>query len=154
MYQKDRTGNWEEIEALVFNTKIGGVMKTLVSFGIIKPDMNANVWQSSSLHSASYQEEFVVVVPDGVSIGEYQMIHFHEHKNDREFRMQTGGIFHYSSGSHRDNQEFTSKKIAPHTYSVTFQNYQGGGQFGFLPPPSFNPTSYAFGRIYCFEMRN
>ena len=154
MYQRDRSGHWEEIEALVFNTKTGGVVKSLVTLGIIKPDTNANLWQRSSIYSASYQDEFLVVVPEGVSIGEYQMIHLHQQKTAREFRMQTGGIFHASSGSHRDNQEFTSKKVAPHTYVVRFQTYQGGGQFGFLPPPSFNPTPYAFGRIYCFEMRN
>lgn len=154
MYHKDATGDWQEVQANIFNWQTGGVLKSAASLGIVKGDLNAKVWGQAAPHSASYQQEFLVVVPQGVSIGEYQMIELHQHRKSREFRMLTGGVFHKSSGPSRDEQKFVSRRVAPSTYVISFSSYQGGGEFGFLPPPSFDPTPYASGRIYCFEMRN
>ncbi|MBV9301776.1 MAG: hypothetical protein JOY62_17575 [Acidobacteriaceae bacterium] len=154
MYTKAPNGTWQEIDPDILNWKTGGVLKSIFSEGIVRPDVNARIRQKSAFLDAAFEDEFLVVVPDGVSITEFQMLRLHQHSNSREFRLITGGVFHQSGGADRDEMEFKHTKIAPHAYLVSFDRYEGGGEYGFLPPPSFTQTPVYMGKIYCFRMKN
>jgi hypothetical protein len=154
MYARDRDGAWQGIEPEIVHWKTGGVLKSVFSSGIIRPDVNARVREKSAATDAAFPDEFLVVVPDGVSITDFQMLQLHKHASSREFRVITGGVFHQSGGAGRDEQGFSYIRIAPRTYLVSFQRYEGGGEYGFLPPQTFSQTPVYIGTIYCFRMKN
>jgi hypothetical protein len=124
------------------------------SSGVIRPDVNARIRQKSAATDAAFPDEFLVVLPDGVSITDFQMLQLHRHARSREFRVVTGGVLHQSGDANRDEQEFNHTRIAPRTYLVSFQRYEGGGEYGFLPPQTFSQTPVYIGQIYCFRMKN
>ncbi|HEX4165422.1 MAG TPA: hypothetical protein VHZ55_08100 [Bryobacteraceae bacterium] len=154
MYAKNANGDWKEIEPEIINWKTGGVLKSALTRDIIKRDVNGRIRGGAAFTSAGFEDEFLVVVPEGISITEFQMLHLHEHRNSREFRLVTGGIFHQSGGADRDEQDFDHQKIAPRTYLVSFHSYEGGGEFGFMPPPSSALSPVYMGKIYCLRMKN
>src|SRR6185369_13019143 len=97
--------------------------------------------------------EFLIKVPEGVAISEYQLIRLHENKNDREFRTVTGGVLHASGGANRDIVEFEGKRIANRTFTVVLPDNIGGGEYGFLPPGAIgSANSASIGKMYTFRV--
>jgi len=75
------------------------------------------------------------------------------HKDSREFRTVTGGIFHASGGDTKDLVQFENRKVAPRTWLVTLPNLVPG-EYGFLPPGaivSANASS-SLGKMYTFQV--
>lgn len=144
-------GKWVEVLPEVVNWKTGGVVKSVATVGVVKEDKNGHVNGSTSRNRLASPIDFLIVVPDGVSITEYQLLRLHQHSDGREFRTVTGGVFHVSGGATRDLVPFDGTKIAPRTYTVTFSS--GSGEFGFLPPGAFTSTNTASsGKIYSFRV--
>ncbi len=152
MHTKAHAGGWQEIEPEIVKWKTGGVLKRSATALLSAISMPAR--EKSAATDAAFEGEFLVVVPDGVSISKFRMLRLHSRAESREFRLVTGGVFHQSGGSDRDAQGFTHTRIAPNTYLVKFERYNGGGEYGFLPPPTFAQTPVYMGKIYCFRMRN
>jgi hypothetical protein len=103
----------------------------------------------------SAPNELLVVVGDGISITEYQLLRMRQHGKDREFRAATGGVFHQSGGSDRDLVQFDHKKIASRTYTVTLPMSTTDGEYGLMPPgavASRGATSLA--KVYSFHVAN
>ncbi len=143
---------WKPLEPEVVNTKSGGVAKSFLTDGIVKGDVNANINGVHSGNQVRTPVEILIYVPEGVGVTEYQLIHLHEHKDSREFRTQTGGVIHRSSGSTRDLMQFTSKKIADRTYEVELGTI-GAGEYGFLPPgDAMSSSGGSIGRMYTFRV--
>jgi hypothetical protein len=93
------------------------------------------------------------VVPEGVAITEWQLLRFHPHADNREFRTVTGGVFHVSGGATRDLMPFDGKKIATRSYAVSFLRGSGAGEYGFLPPGAFASINAASaGKLYSFRI--
>jgi hypothetical protein len=146
-------GDWTEVEPEIVNWKSGGVLKTVATVGIVKPDSNAHVRGARSPNRASAASEFLVVAPEGVSVTEYQLLRLHTHSNSREFRAVTGGIIHPSGGSDRDLLDFNHRKIASRTYLVTLPASITDGEYGFLPPGAGGSrAATAIGKIYSFRI--
>ena len=101
MYAK-RKGEWIEVLPEVVNWKTGGVVKNVASVGIVKGDKNGHVNGATSRNRLASPIEFLIVVPEGIAITEYQLLRLHEHAGGREFRAVTGGVFHVSGGATRD----------------------------------------------------
>ena len=95
VYVKGATGGWDEIDPEVVNSKTGGVSKSLFTNGIVKGDLNGHVKGGKSKTTIS-ANEILVVVLEGTSITEYQLLRMREHSDSREFRVATGGVFHQS----------------------------------------------------------
>jgi hypothetical protein len=148
-----RKGEWIEVLPEVVNWKTGGVVKNVASVGIVKGDKNGHVNGSTSRNRFASSIEFLIVVPEGVAITEYQLLRLHEHANGREFRAVTGGIFHVSGGATRDLVEFEGRKVASRTFAVGFPPGSSFGEYGFLPPGAFASSNEASsGKIYSFRV--
>jgi hypothetical protein len=155
VYLMEKTGGWHELEPEIVNWKTGGVMKSAMSYGIVKGDVNGHIKGGKSPNKVSSADQLIVVVPDGVSITEYQLLNLREHSNSREFRASTGGVFHQSGGSDRDGAEFDHKKIASRTYAVTLPTSLKDGEYGLLPPGAVvSRSASSIGKIYSFRIVN
>jgi hypothetical protein len=152
VYAKEK-GKWTEVLPEVVNWKTGGVVKNVATVGIVKGDINGHVNGANSRNRFGTPIEFLIVVPEGVAITEWQMLRLHPHGDNREFRTVTGGVFHVSGGATRDLMPFDGKKVAARTYSVSFSPGSGAGEFGFLPPGAFTSMNTASaGKLYSFRV--
>ncbi len=145
-------GRWLEMMPEVVNWKTGGVIKTVVTVNVVKPDINGHIQGPHSSNSATSPLEVVIYTPEGEAITEYQLIHLREQKGSREFRTVTGGVFHASGGATRDVVPFEEKKVANRIYRVLLPNL-GAGEYGFLPPGAISSASSAsIGKMYTFRL--
>jgi hypothetical protein len=146
-----KDGRWEEVLPEVVNWKTGGVMKSVASFGVIKGDVNGHLEGKQSNVQIGSQSEFVIIVPEGIAITEYQLLKLNQHSDNREFRTITGGIFHAKGGATRDLLSFEGRKIASRTFSITLNGLKAG-EYGFLPPGWLTSASGAspLGKMYTF----
>jgi hypothetical protein len=156
VYYKSGSGSWQEVNAEVVNFKTGGVVKRLVSVGVIKGDLNGLVGGRKSHLDLSGPATFILYVPEGRSPGEYQLLRLHETKEGREFRSLTGGVVHTSGGAIRDTVDFTSQKLGPRVYQVVVPAEVGKGEYGFLPPLDTvsEKNMASSGKIYTFSLAN
>lgn len=138
VYFKDKNGQWMNIDSENVNFKTGGVLKSAFSDGIVKPDLNGHLTGPTSKLKLNTPVEFAIYTFEGQDAGNYQLLHLHAHKDGREFRSVTGGVFHQSSGAERDTVEFQAKRVAPRTYIVTVPGPLVPGEYGFLPPMTMN----------------
>jgi hypothetical protein len=148
-----KAGAWADVEPEVVNWKTGGVLKSIGSAGIVKGDVNGHLNGQHSPNSVKTPLEFLIYVPEGVAISEYQLLRLRDQKEAREFRTVTGGVLHVSGGATRDLLPFESKKIAPRTYLVVLPNISTG-EYGFLPPGAAvsSHASATLGKIYSFRV--
>ncbi len=155
IYFKDKSGQWVNVESENVNFKTGGVLKSAFSDGIVKPDLNGHLTGPTSKLKLNTPVEFAIYAFEGQDAGNYQLLHLHPHKDGREFRSVTGGVFHQSSGAERDTVEFTSKRVAPRTYILTVPGPLVPGEYGFLPPMTMNTGKNlaSSGEMYTFTLQ-
>jgi hypothetical protein len=147
-----KAGNWEDMLPEVVNWKTGGVIKTIATAGVVKGDVNGHIDGPNSRNSLKSPIEVLIHAPEGVAITEYQLVHLHENKDNREFRTVTGGVMHVSGGSTRDLIPFEGKKSANRMYKVVLPNL-GAGEYGFLPPEAVALSKGAsIGKMYTFRL--
>lgn len=148
-----KNDQWMELLPEVVNWKTGGVLKTFATAGIVKGDVNGRINGGASRNSVRSPVEFLIYMPEGTAITEYQLIRLRTSKDAREFRTVTGGVMHVSGGATRDLVEFEGKKIAPRTYVIALPRL-GAGQYGFLPPGAVTSShaSATLGKMYTFHL--
>ncbi len=154
VYLKDKNGDWNIITSENVNFKTGGVLKSAFSDGIVKPDTNGHLSGPESKLKVTQPVEIAIYVFEGQDAGNYQLLHLHAHKDGREFRSVTGGVFHASGGAQRDEVEFKAKRIAPRVYVVTMPEHMEPGEYGFLPPGTMNTgrNMASSGEMYTFTI--
>jgi hypothetical protein len=145
VYYKDKSGAWTALMPEIVNFKTGGVMKSIMTDGIVKGDMNGHVNGAHAKTSVTFPVVFAVYVPEGTAITEYQLLRFRTHSDGREFRSTTGGVFHSSGGATRDLVDFKADKIAPRVYQFTLDVSAGKGEYGILPPGSYTSSNMGSG---------
>jgi hypothetical protein len=150
VYYKDRQGRWTLMETEPIHSKSGGFIKSTVTHGIVKPDMNGVVVGRESKLLLTRPVEFLIYTPDGATASEYDLLQFRLNSKDREFRTLTGGVFHSTGGAKRDEVPFKAVKTAPHTYTFSLDDSLPGGEYGILPPGTGNVTNG--GKIYTFAI--
>jgi hypothetical protein len=146
-------GAWTTVPPEVVDWKTGGVLKSHFTLGVVKGDINGEIHGGHSQTTITIPASFLVVVPEGAYITEYQLIHLHDHKSGREFRTVTGGVFHVSGGAMRDAIPFESQKVGDRTFEVTLHGL-ARGDYGFLPAAS-SPTRQEMatvGAMYTFRV--
>jgi hypothetical protein len=144
-----QNGSWVEMEPEIVNYKSGGVLKSIVTDGIVKGDRNGHLKGAHSKTTIGLPVQFLIVTPEGTSAAEYQLIRFRQNSNNREFRSVTGGVFHSSTGAQRDDLEFTPVKTSSRHYTLTIPAAAGKGDYGLLPPGSYTSSNAASGgKIY------
>ena len=150
--QGDKT--WNEVPPEVVNWKTGGVMKSIATYGVVKGDVNGHIQGKTSQTIASTTTEFLIVASEGVALTEYQLLHLHQHGDNREFRTVTGGVFHASGGATRDLLKFDGKKTSPRHYLVMLPAEVQKGEYAFMPPGAVASTNAAgsTGKVYSFRI--
>ncbi len=150
----DKKGSWTELLPEIVNWKTGGVLKNVATVGVVKGDVNGHVNGSTSANRFTKSTEFLIVMPEGREITEYQLLELHQNGNNREFRIVTGGVLHVSSGATRDLLAFEQTKIASRTYEVTLPNDLHPGEYGILPPGAVADLNGAGsrGKLYSFRV--
>jgi hypothetical protein len=148
-----RGGEFVDLKPEVVNWKTGGVLKSMGTMGVVKGDVNGHIHHPHSPNDVKTPVELMVYAQDGVAITEYQLIKLHDHGDSREFRTVTGGVFHVSGGTTRDDIEFQSKKTAPRTYVITLNDLRSG-EYGILPPgiEMSSKASASLGKMYTFRI--
>jgi hypothetical protein len=144
---------WVELMPEVVNWRTGGVIKSAVTMGIVKGDVNGMLLGPHSRNVVAMPVEILIYAPEGVAITEYQLLRLRQKSDRREFRTVTGGVFHASGGAARDLVPFESRKIAPRMWIVILSNL-GPGEYGFLAPgAAFSQHASAqLGKMYTFRV--
>jgi hypothetical protein len=119
VYYKSKTGEYIELhtERVVF--KSSGAVKNILSDGLLKKDMNGHLDGAKSDLALPTGTEFLIYAPLGTDANEYDLLRFELHKDSREFRTLTAGVFNSQSGAARDEIEFHPKKLAAQLYTFT-----------------------------------
>jgi hypothetical protein len=160
--QKDKLVS---IEPEIANWRTGGIIKEAVTLGFDKGHINGTVKRPhsrldltrdggnvSAFMGVAKPFQFYIRCAEGDSASEYQLLHFWEKADRREFRSVTGGVLHESGGAQNNVIEFAFDKVASRTYKVELTNL-GVGEYGFLAPgttASFNAASQ--GKVYTFRV--
>jgi hypothetical protein len=153
VYYKDKSGMWTELrtERVVF--KSSGAVKNILSDGLLKKDMNGHLDGEKSTLVLPTGVELLIYAPAGTDANEYDFLRFELHKDSREFRTLTAGIFNSKTGSQRDEIEFHPTKIAAQMYTFTVPVDIEKGEYGVLPPGSANTQGIAgTGKIFTFSI--
>jgi hypothetical protein len=149
VYFKGKSGTWAALMPEIVNFKTGGVMKSMMSYGIVKGDINGHVNGKTAKTTLTFPVTLAVYVPEGTAISEYQLLRLRQSGNSREFRSVTGGVIHVSGGATRDVVDFQPTKIGPRVYQVVLDSNLGKGEYGLLPPGSHNSSNMGSdGKIY------
>ncbi len=142
----------------IVNWKTGGVLKNIASAGVVKKDVNGHLPGEHSRNSVTSPLEFMIYMPEGVAITEYQLIRLRAQpaKDYREFRTITGGVFNTKSGAMRDMVPFEGKKTGNRLYSVVLPNTLGAGEYGFIylgaTGGAGGMSSLSMGKMYTFRL--
>lgn len=148
-----RGESWVTVPPEVVDWKTGGFLKSTFTLNVVKGDINGEIHGGHSPTDVALPATFLVVVPEGAYITEYQLIHLHANKHAREFRTVTGGVFHVSGGATRDVLPFKSKETMDRTFLVTLDDLKKG-EYGFLPAAA-SPTRQqmaTMGAMYTFRV--
>jgi hypothetical protein len=159
--QKDKLVS---IEPEIVNWKTGGVIKETVTLGLDKGHINGTVNRPHSRLDLTWAGgrtsafmgiaalEFYIRCSEGDSASEYQLLHFWEKGNRREFRTVTGGVLHASGGAQDNVIDFTFDKVASRTYKIDLANLSVG-EYGFLAPgTTASPNAASQGKVYTFRI--
>jgi hypothetical protein len=154
VYYKATSGEWIELhtERVVF--KSSGAVKNILSDGLLKKDMNGHLDGAQSDLILPTGVELLIYAPAGTDANEYDLLRFELHKDSREFRTLTAGVFNSQSGAARDEIEFHPQKISAQLYTFTIPKDIEKGEYGVLPPGSANVQGIAgTGKIFTFSIR-
>lgn len=76
---------WIPVATEQVNWKTGGVVKSIVTEGIVKGDVNGRLSGGSSSTQMNTPLEFLIRTPDGVDATDFQLVHLHDKSDACEF---------------------------------------------------------------------
>lgn len=153
-YQDTKTGEWLPLKTERVEFKSSGWLKNAATDGLVKQDMNGHLEGDKSPLVLPTGVNILIYAPAGTQAEEYDFLRFEQHSHSRDFRVKTGGLFHSTTGSDRDEVEFTAHKVAPQMYEFTVPVDIIKGEYGVLPPGSSNvPGISNAGKIFTFSIR-
>jgi hypothetical protein len=153
VYYKDKTGAWTPFAPEIVNYKSGGAAKKFFTNGIIKEDKNGHIPGPTAKLTLTRPVAILIYATEGTAPNEYQLIKLRPNSDSREFRSETGGVIHNSTGAQRDDVAFTSVKLATRLYQITLGPEVAVGEYGILPPGSITSTNAASaGKMFTFHL--
>ncbi len=153
VYYKDKDGHWQPLSLERLRYQSGGWVKSTVTHGIVKQDRNGHVDGRTSKLALTSPLELLVYAPPGIVAEDYEVLHLRVNSSGREFREETGGVFHKSSGAQRDDVPYLATKIGPQSFRIVLTEEPRQGEFGVLPPGVIGQRSATgASRIYTFRM--
>ncbi len=145
-----RGDRWVGVQSEVVTYHTGGTLARLATGGIVQNDLYGRLDGAHSPTVVRIPLEFLIVVPEGVDITEYQLLHLRGQRKNREFLSVIGGIFSSSGGAKRDLLQFEGKKITGRSYAIDLPNLETG-EYGFLQADTAASTSKV-GKMFTFRV--
>ena len=146
-----QNGEWTAMLAELVNWKSQGTLKTAATLSFVNGDQSGIVDGPMSRNHFTSPLEFLIVMPEGVTITGYQLVRLHRRGEERDFRIATGGIAHASNDAGRDMMVFNPVRLSPSAYTVELKVY--AGEYGFLPPDSVTARNdAALAKIFTFRI--
>ncbi len=153
VYYQDKDGQWIPLRTERVQFKSSGWLKNAATDGLVKQDMNGHVDGPKSPLMLATGVHILIYTPVGTQAEEYDFLRFDQHSGSRDFRVKTGGLFHSSTGSQRNELEFHPVKVAKDMYTFTVPVDIEKGEYGVLPPGSSNvPGISNAGKIFTFSI--
>ena len=153
VYYQDKDGQWVPLRTERVQFKSSGWLKNAATDGLVKQDMNGHVEGPKSPLKLQTGVHLLIYSPAGTQAEEYDFLRLDEHSGSRDFRVKTGGLFHSSTGSQRNELEFHPAKVAKDMYTFTVPVDIEKGEYGVLPPGSSNvPGISNAGKIFTFSI--
>jgi len=154
VYYKSHDGKWVPMEPELVNFRSGGAVKSYATDHLIKEDRNGHLMGPTAKLALTKQTEFLLYMPPGTAPVEFLLLKLRPGaQNGREFRSETGGVFHSSSGADRDRIVFDAARIAPRIYEFTLPASAAKGEYGILPPGSMGGSNAGYGgKIFTFKI--
>ncbi len=149
-YKKDN--QWVTMQPEEVSWKAGGLLKSVATAGVKKRDINGSVAGAGSKNRLKLPGEFVLYIPGGVDIREYQLLRLKPREGVREFRAAIEDDFHVSGG--RDLIPFEGKPVTRRGFLVTLTDLSPG-EYGWVPPEaalSAHDATAPPGRIFTFAV--
>ncbi len=144
-------GEWTEVSPELVNWKSQSALKSAASLSFVNGVVDGLVDGPMSKNNFVSPLEFLIVMPEGVTITDYQLVQLHRREGDREFRIATGGVTHASTDNGRDKLIFVAARISPRVYTTKLNLY--AGDYGFLPPDSITARNEAaLAKIFTFRI--
>jgi hypothetical protein len=154
VYFKTGSVDWQAMPSERVNYRAGGALKSVFTNNIIKKDMNGHVEGAFSTLELRSGDKILLFAPVGVEATEYVLIRFRQKSDAREFRTETGNVFHSETGADRDSVPFQATKIATHMFQFAVPDGLAPGEYGVLPPGAANQRGMAVaGKIYTFTIK-
>ncbi len=154
VYWKNKQGQWEPVSPELVKYRDGGALKSLATNNIVKKDKNGLVSGPKSSLVMQPGAEMLILAPRQADAVEYIILRLREKSDRREFRVQTGNVFHSETGSDRDQLDIPIRKVSSRIFSFTVPTDLKKGEFGVLPPGSASTPGISYaGKIYTFAVR-
>lgn len=150
-FKMDKNTDWAPMPLERVNYRDGGATKNVLTDGIFKKDKNGIIAGPNGKLQLKPGDKILIFAPEGVTAEEYMLIRFKVKGDRREFRTETGGVFHSQTGADRDAVEFSAQKVATHMYEFAVPDNIGPGEYGVLPPGGANQRGMGnVGKMYTF----
>ena len=152
VYYKAHDGKWTLIEPELLIFRSGGALKSYGTDHIIKEDSNGHLMGPTSPLALTRSTPILLYMPPGTSPIEFLLLRLRPGaQKSREFRSQTGGVFHSESGAMRDRIVFTGTRVSRQIYTFNLPDEVGKGEYGILPPSSAANAGFG-GKIFTFKI--
>ena len=153
VYWKNKQGQWEPVSPELVNYRSGGAAKSVLTRGIVRPDRNGKVAGPKSSLALEPGTEMLILAPRPADPVEFVILRFRQKSDRREFRVESGSLFHTESGSERDQLDLPVRKLSPRLFAFTIPKDLKKGEYGVLPPGSANTSGISFaGKMYTFSI--
>ena len=154
VYWKNAQGQWEPVSPELVKYRDGGALKSVLTNNVYKKDKNGVVSGPRATLVVGTGTEMMIVAPKLADPVEYIILRFRTHSDRREFRVETGNIFHSQSGADRDQLEIPIHKVSSGVFAFTVPKDLVKGEYGVLPPGSAGAPGISHaGKIYTFAIR-
>ena len=155
VYFKNKQDQWEPVSPELVKYRSGGAAKSVLTRDIIRPDKNGKVSGPKASLALSPGTQMMILAARQVDAVEFIILRFREKSDRREFRVESGSLFHTETGSDRDQLDIPIRKVAPRLFAFTVPADLKKGEYGVLPPGSAGGSGISFaGKIYTFAIRD
>ncbi len=154
VYWKNKQGQWEPVSPELVKYRSGGAAKSVLTRGIVRPDNNGKVSGPHASLAISPGTEMMILSARQADAVEFIILRFRDKSDRREFRVESGSLFHTETGSDRDQLDIPIRKVSSRLFAFTVPTDLKKGEYGVLPPGNGNGAGISFaGKIYTFAVK-
>jgi hypothetical protein len=146
-----RAGKLADVEPEICQWKTGGILKSMATMGLKGPNVSGYVPGPTSGLELSLKDEIVIMVAEGNSVTEYQLLNLKQKGDRREFKIMSTSVVGAKQSTADQRVAFEHEKLTPRVYLIQLGSLQPG-EYGFLPPGLNSESMGSAGKIYSFRI--